>query len=78
MASKRATGYRKQLGLAIRTHREQLGISQEAFAYRCRMHRTYMGRLERGEVNIGLDNLVAIAQVLGLPLSRLVAEAEGD
>ena len=76
MPSRAATSYRKSVGQAVRSRREGLGVSQEAFAYACRLHRTYIGRLERGEVNVGLDNLVNVARALGVPLSTLISEAE--
>jgi len=32
----------------VRTHRLELGLTQEAFAERCGLHRTYIGSIERG------------------------------
>lgn len=64
------------LGKAIRTERAALGFSQEAFAHEVGLHRTYMGAIERGEQNVGVLNLVRIANALRTPLSRLVALAE--
>ena len=66
------------LGRVIRTARANLGHSQESFALAAGIHRTYMGDVERGERNISLKNLVRISDTLGVPLSRLIAEAEGD
>ena len=51
-------------------------LSQEAFADKCRVHRTYMGVGERGEVNISLDNIQKIAPALDVAVSALFAEAE--
>jgi transcriptional regulator with XRE-family HTH domain len=36
----------------------------------------YIGAVERGEINISLDNLERIARTLRTQLSRLFAEAE--
>lgn len=36
-------------GRIIAGKRKQLGISQEELAYRCGVHRTYIGAIERGE-----------------------------
>lgn len=66
------------LGRVIRAARTDLGYSQESFALAAGIHRTYMGDVERGERNISLKNLVRISNTLGIPLSRLIAEAEGD
>jgi transcriptional regulator with XRE-family HTH domain len=64
------------LGQVVRSKRSQLGYSQEAFADRVGLHRTYIGSFERGERNLSLQNLVRIANAFDLPLSSLLAEAE--
>jgi transcriptional regulator with XRE-family HTH domain len=66
----------KSLGHVIRTRRSQRGYSQESFADEIGLHRTYIGSIERGERNVSLQNLLRIAQALGIPLSILIAEAE--
>ena len=63
-------------GAAVRAHRRDRGWSQEEFADRVGLHRTYMGDVERGERNLGLVNVRRIADALGMPLSALMAEAE--
>ena len=40
------------------------------------LHLTYIGSVERGEVNISLDNLERIARTLKMPMSKLFTEAE--
>jgi transcriptional regulator with XRE-family HTH domain len=65
----------KLLGRVIQIKRKQLGYSQESFAQVCRVHRTYMGAIERGERNVALKNLVKIAEALNMKLSELLAEA---
>jgi transcriptional regulator with XRE-family HTH domain len=67
---------RTSLGTVVRARRTQLGYSQESFADKVGVHRTYMGALERGERNVSLTNLVRLAAALGRPLSELIAEAE--
>jgi transcriptional regulator with XRE-family HTH domain len=67
---------RERLGKAVRRLRTEAGYSQESFADACALHRTYIGSVERGEVNISLDNLELIARTLKVPLSRLLLEAE--
>ena len=44
------------LGETIRHLRTAKGLSQEAFASVCRLDRTYVGGIERGERNLSLKN----------------------
>lgn len=64
------------LGLAIRQLRLGAGVSQEAFATRCGLHRTYVGGIERGERNVSFANLLRIAGALGVPVSELLRRYE--
>ena len=66
----------KLLGDRVRQRRLGLGISQEAFAYKCGVHRTYIGKVERGEQNVSMGSLERIAKGLGVRISQLVREAE--
>ncbi|WP_374439501.1 helix-turn-helix domain-containing protein [Pseudomonas panipatensis] len=54
----------KALGARIRTQRKASGLSQDALALACSIDRSYMGRIERGEVNITVEKLYRIASVL--------------
>lgn len=58
-------------GQAVRDIRENIGISQEELANRSGLHRTYVSDVERGERNIGLRNIEAIARGLGVSLIDL-------
>lgn len=66
----------KALGLRIRELRSKQGYSQEGFADRCGVHRTFMGTVERGESNLSFHNLVKISAALGVTLSRLLSGVE--
>ena len=50
----------------VRTQRKLLGLSQEQFAERCGLHRTYISALERGKRSISLKNIQLIADALGV------------
>jgi len=62
----------------VRRLRKHLGYSQESFADRCGLHRTYMGSVERGETNISLDNIERLAKALGFSAGELLLEAERE
>jgi transcriptional regulator with XRE-family HTH domain len=64
------------LGTVLRQRREALGLSQEEFAYRAGVHRTYVGGVERGERNITVLSLEKFAGGLGAPASELLGEVE--
>ncbi|CAO1660020.1 helix-turn-helix domain-containing protein [Halomonas sp. NPDC076908] len=54
----------KTLGQNIREERKKKGFSQDAFALAAGIDRSYIGRVERGEVNITVEKLYEIAAVL--------------
>ena len=60
-----------QFGYVLRELRTEAGLSQEAFADKCGLHRTYIGSIERGEKNITIETADKIAKALGLSLSAL-------
>ena len=66
----------KALGQRIRELRTEQGYSQEGFADKCGVHRTFMGTIERGESNLSFQNILKVATTLGLPLSALFQDIE--
>jgi transcriptional regulator with XRE-family HTH domain len=68
------------VGRAVRSLREQEGLSQDQLATRCGMHRTYIGGIERGERNPTVSVLYRLADGLQTTGSGLlsVAEAQPD
>ncbi len=63
------------LGQALRKEREKRGISQEDLAELAEVHRNYIGRVERAEINLSFDTLHRIACALGLRLHDLLKRA---
>ncbi len=64
------------LAKKLRSYRITQGLSQETFAERCGLHRTYIGAIERGERNITLDTLNEIAIALGVSSAELISTSE--
>jgi transcriptional regulator with XRE-family HTH domain len=64
--------YLLKVGKRIRALREDAGLSQEAFAIKCDLDRTYISDVERGERNLSLLNLRKIALALNVQPSDLV------
>ena len=61
-----------RLGTRVRQLRLSKGFSQESFAAKCGLDRTYMGGIERGERNVALRNIESIAKALDMSLSELM------
>lgn len=62
----------KALGARIRTQRKACRLSQDALALACSIDRSYVGRIERGEVNITVQKLYRIAEVLACDPASLL------
>lgn len=63
----------EDLGRQIRKLRQQTGLSQEKFALKIGMDRTYFASVEAGKRNISICNIKKIADGLGVSLSKLFA-----
>lgn len=62
----------RQLGARIRHLRQERGFSQEALADASEIHRSFMGEIERGEVDVTLATLIRIGYGLKVPVSSLI------
>lgn len=68
---------RARVGRMVRQLRLTRGWSQEQLAERANSSPKHVGRIERGEVNVGLDGLAALARALSVSIGDLVAEPSG-
>ncbi|RTL53467.1 MAG: XRE family transcriptional regulator [Rhodocyclaceae bacterium] len=62
-------------GQAVRACRKEMDLSQEALADLAEIDRSHMGKIERGERNVTLLNVVRIARALGLEASDFLRAA---
>ena len=65
------------LGMAIKTRRASLGISQEELAHRAGLHRTYVSDLERGARNPSIESIEKLASALQISVAKLFEAASG-
>ena len=64
----------KVFGTNLRKYRTALGISQEAFAEKCGLHRTYISAVECHRRSISLENIQRIADALNIEAYKLLIE----
>lgn len=61
-----------KIGKNIKRIRTKEKLSQEELAFKAKLHRTYIGSVERGEKNVTVLNLVKIADALNIEPSVLL------
>lgn len=64
----------KVFGSNLKKYRNSMGISQEAFADKCGMHRTYISAIECYRRSISLENIQRIADALQIDTYKLFME----
>lgn len=64
----------KVFGSNVKFYRQRIGLSQEAFAEKCGMHRTYISAIECFRRSISLENIQKIADALEIEPYQLLLE----
>lgn len=67
---------RRSFGRAVREQRQKQRLSQEKFAEKAKVHRTYISSIELGKVSVGIEVANELASALGMRLSQLIQLAE--
>jgi ribosome-binding protein aMBF1 (putative translation factor) len=67
---------RKALARRLRVLRSIRGWTQEDLADASGLHRTYVSLIERGECNVGIDNIERLAETFGVSLAELFGMTE--
>ena len=65
-------GFLQHLGDRLRERRLANDLTQEELGAKCRLHRTFIGSVERGERNLSILNLRLIAKMLRVSLAELL------
>lgn len=65
-------------GSNLKKYRTTLGLSQEVFAEKCGLHRTYISAIECYRRSIALENIQRIADALEIEPYRLFLEENND
>jgi transcriptional regulator with XRE-family HTH domain len=68
----------KQIGTLVRRLRANSQLSQEEFAERCGVHRTYIGHVERGEKSISCETAAKLARAFDLTLGEFFVLVEHE
>ena len=68
----------KIFGTNVKYYRQSIGLSQEAFAEKCGMHRTYISAIECYRRSISLDNIQRIADALEIDAYKLLLENQEE
>lgn len=66
----------KVFGTNLKKYRTAKGISQEVFADKCGMHRTYISAIECYRRSISLENIQRIADALEIETYKLFIDNE--
>lgn len=66
----------KVFGSNVKKYRTAMGLSQEAFAEKCGLHRTYISAIECYRRSISLENIQQIADALKIETYKLFIESE--
>jgi len=62
----------KKIGLNFRIERTRKGLSQERFAEAAGVHTNYIGKVERGEQNLTIKKITALANALNIPIGKIL------
>ena len=65
---------KKRFGQNLRAVRESKGFSQEHLAYAAGIDRSYVGKIERGQVNLSIEKLYLLAKTLDCSAKDLIPE----
>lgn len=66
--------FKVRFGENLRSIRKASGFSQEQLAFASGLDRSYVGKIERGQVNVTLETVNTLAKTLGCSPRELIPE----
>lgn len=66
----------KYIGKQVRLERKKIDLSQEEFAYKTGLHRTFIGDIENGKRNISISTLEKITAPINMDISEFFSLVE--
>lgn len=72
--NRKKTKIRIAFGQSVRSKRHEMGMTIEQLAEAADLHHNYIGSVERGERNIALENIIALAKALKCSPKDLLPE----
>lgn len=60
-----------QIGRNICAERNRLGLSQEGLSELIHISAKHLGKIERGQIDTGISNIIAIMEALDIPFEAL-------
>ncbi len=72
--NRKKTKIRIAFGQKVRSRRHEIDMTIEELAEAANLHHNYIGSVERGERNIGLENIIIIAKALKCSAKELIPE----
>jgi transcriptional regulator with XRE-family HTH domain len=73
---RRRSAFSDAFALVLQRNREAKKLSRQVLAEKAGLHQTYVGMIERGLSNPSLDAANALAEGLGIPFAKLIAQTE--
>jgi len=71
-----APTFQRALGLAVKTRRKELALTQEELSLRSQLHQRWISNIETGKRNPSYESIRRLAAGLDLTASELIARAE--
>lgn len=65
---------KRLFGQRLALAQEMRGLSREQLAEQLSVHPTYVSKLQRGEVNVGIETVKRVSDALGFPMAFFLEE----